>query len=345
MASSKVINNATESLITRSQATELVDFYNKSCYSVDKFTDMCKQSDIGDNLPLKAINETITQLYMAIHHLKTYVYIRDLPNIKDYNDLNITLPPGKNTVKMLHYAVDNYLYIRDNREYAVEDMTDCFIEETTCAICQLLRVGEFYFSTMYGLNAPICNVCIVASDYQSADETKKDVNYIASEEEEESEEDESDEDESDEDGVEASETDEDPLDEDYSESEEEESDEEESDEDGVEGEDPLGETDKDPLDEDGVEASETDKNPLDEEEAETLYLNGWEDGWEAAMKNIAKKAKNTEVKFPARCNNCKTCMHLLKRCAGSCGGVARYCSAACQKNHWYDFHRDDCHKL
>jgi hypothetical protein len=214
MASSKVINNATESLITRSQATELVDFYNKSCYSVDKFTDMCKQSDIGDNLPLKAINETIAQVYMAIHHLKTYVYIRDLPNIKDYNDLNITLPPGKNTVKMLHYAVDNYLYIRDNREYAVEDMTDCFIEETTCAICQLLRVGEFYFSTMYGLNAPICNVCILASDYQSADETKKDVNYIASEEEEkasESEEDESDEDESDEDGVEASETDEDPL--------------------------------------------------------------------------------------------------------------------------------------
>jgi hypothetical protein len=393
MASSKVINNATDSLITRSQATELVDFYNNCRYSVEVFKNMCQKSDIIDNIPLNAINDTIIQLFTVIHHLKTYVYIRDLPDIKEYNDLNITLPPGKNTVKMLHYAMDNYIYIRDKCNYDVgEDMTDCFIEETICGICQRLRNGEFYFSTMYGLNVPICNVCIINSNYQSVDETKKDVNYVASEEEE-------DEEENEEDGVE---TEEDPFDEDdeddedYVESDEEsesdedgvegedpldESDEDESDEDGVEGEDPLDESDEDESDEDGVKASETDEDPLDEsdedgvkasetdedpldesdedgvkasetdedlideEDAETLYLNGWEDGWNAAMKNIAKKAKNTEVKYPSRCSYCGTLLHVLKSCAGSCGGIVRYCSSECQKKHWYEAHCYDCQKL
>lgn len=74
---------------------------------------------------------------------------------------------------MLHHAMDNYNYGCDiNRKqtnstfqtieqnYIEENLHDCFIETNTCAVCQIVRNGAFYFSTTYGLDLPVCSYCI-----------------------------------------------------------------------------------------------------------------------------------------------------------------------------------------
>ena len=177
----------TKEIITRSEATLLVEFYYFSNLEIleteiedkdDKetiknFTQKCHDAELLADIPSARVKKIIPQLYHAMESLAEYIYFKDIPDICEYNDLGIVLPPGKNTMFMLHHAIDNYNYACDiNRKqtnstfqtieqnYIEENLHDCFIETNTCTVCQIVRNGAFYFSTIYGLDLPVCSYCI-----------------------------------------------------------------------------------------------------------------------------------------------------------------------------------------
>jgi len=203
MASTKVTNtkNAKNtkkpvySMITRSEASGLVSLYHECHGTINGFKLLCSSNNMFDNVPLKDLKNFVVQVFNTIDMLQTYVSIRDLPDIQDYADLDVVLPSGKHTVRMLHYAVDNYIYKQkfknDNVERIKEDLRDCFMEDATCTVCQKIQPEEYYFSTMYGLDKPVCSNCVENSEGETHDNEKKDATYV--EEEEESSEDDDDE--------------------------------------------------------------------------------------------------------------------------------------------------------
>jgi len=373
------------SIITRSQATQLVDFYYQSetipqpdlndYHSFYKFKQLCDKSCIFDNISLSILHVTILDIFLAIYNLQTYVFIRDMPDIKDYTDLKIDLPSGKNTMKMLHYAVDNYIYIR-NKYNVNEDLNDRFIEDAVCTICQHERSGIFYFNTMYGLNKPVCSFCIL--DSNSCSDDKKDPDYVITaqeydegsgdedddydsheeesddeESEEESEYDESDEeeseyDESDDDESDNHESDDDESDDDESEDDSEDEDESEDEED--ESEDEEDESEEEAEDDKCITCYEHVSNDEEERVCNMCkeYIDGWKDGWEdaweEARKYFAKAVRNTPIPKSPRCANCGVLFSNLKRCGGTCKGAVRYCSFECQRTHWDNIHKNDCRK-
>jgi hypothetical protein len=180
-------------MITRSEASVLVAFYHESHGTINSFELLCSSSNIFDNIPLKDLKNFTIQVFITIDHLQTYVSIKDLPDIQDYVDLDIVLPPGKHTVRMLHYAVDNYIYKQNFKNDTVahikEDLRDCFMEDANCTVCQKTSPEEYYFSTMYGLDKPVCSNCVENSEGETADNEKKDATYVEEEEEESSDED------------------------------------------------------------------------------------------------------------------------------------------------------------
>jgi hypothetical protein len=181
-------------IISRSDATALVKFYfdaigdNEKKFNGDLmyFNDQCRRARMFPDMPRAHWNKVIPRIFKAIDSLDEYIYFKDIPDISNYDDLEIDLPPGENTMFMLHHAVDNYNYKweRNKNKRIDEDLHDCFIEKNTCAICQIFRNGAFYFSTMYGLDIPVCSFCIDERD--SGSETNED-QYSGSEEDSESE--------------------------------------------------------------------------------------------------------------------------------------------------------------
>lgn len=175
-------NSMTADIISRSDATLLVEFYYYSNYEIleteiedkdDKetiknFTQKCHDEGLLADIPSARVKKIIRQLYFAMESLAEYIYFKDIPDISDYDDLGIDLPPGENTMFMLHHAMDNYNYICDKFQgkpvSTEEDLSDCFIEKNICSVCQVFRSGAFYFSTMYGLDLPVCSYCIHASN-------------------------------------------------------------------------------------------------------------------------------------------------------------------------------------
>jgi len=182
----------TTDIISRSDATLLVEFYFYSNLEIleteiedknDKetiknFTQKCYDEGLLADIPSTRLKKIIRQLYFAMESLAEYIYFKDIPDIRDYNDLGIDLPPGENTMFMLHQAMDNYNYICDKFQgksvSTEENLSDCFIEKNICTVCQVFRSGAFYFSTMYGLDLPVCSYCIHASNCDSDDESEDD---------------------------------------------------------------------------------------------------------------------------------------------------------------------------
>jgi len=184
----------TTDIISRSDATLLVELYYYSNLEIletdiddidDKetiknFTQKCHDEGLLADIPSARVKRIIPQLYFAMESLAEYIYFKDIPDIRDYDDLGIDLPPGENTMFMLHHAMDNYNYICDKFQCksvsTEEDLSDCFIEKNICTVCQVFRSGAFYFSTMYGLDLPVCSYCIHASNGDSEDEEDKEYN-------------------------------------------------------------------------------------------------------------------------------------------------------------------------
>ena len=180
-------NSMMTDIISRSDATLLVEFYYYSNLEIleteidDKetiknFTQKCHKEGLfaDTDIPSARVKKIIPQLYYAMESLAENIYFKDIPDLSDYNDLGIDLPPGENTMFMLHHAMDNYNYICDKFNgksvYMEENLSDCFIEKNICTVCQVFRSGAFYFSTMYGLDLPVCSYCIKASNCDSEDE-------------------------------------------------------------------------------------------------------------------------------------------------------------------------------
>ena len=183
-------NSMMTDIISRSDATLLVEFYYYSNLEIleteiddkdDKetiknFTQKCHKEGLFDDtdIPSARVKKIIPQLYYAMESLAENLYFNDIPDLSDYNDLGIDLPPGENTMFMLHHAMYNYNYMcdkfKDKSVYMEENLSDCFIEKNICTVCQVFRSGAFYFSTMYGLDLPVCSYCIRASNCDSEDE-------------------------------------------------------------------------------------------------------------------------------------------------------------------------------
>jgi hypothetical protein len=166
-----------QNIISRSDATQLVDFYfHTSDDDTNKdylryFKEQCIVSGIFENIVWDNMNSVIVRIYKAIGALDGYMFYKDMVSEGgDYSELNVALPPGEHTMLMLHHAVDNYVYGYNIEKGVIkpnsrgEELADCFIEKNTCAVCQTFRTSAFYFSTVYGLNLPVCSYCIADSD-------------------------------------------------------------------------------------------------------------------------------------------------------------------------------------
>jgi len=247
-----------------------------------------------------------------------------------------------NSIACLNWAVYNWHY---KNETINEELTDNYFETTTCAICDFTGQAMFYFSTAYGLEQPVCEQCLPFDD--SCDDTKKDGEYVVSEEEEESEEEASEDEESEE---EASE-------EEASEDEESEAEEEASEADDISDDDSDYNVEDDECEDsdsdassnyteetdlsDDEEASEADEKTFGCDGCNYEWRDGWRLGWKAAMKHIRNYANEKKSNQPdaPRCATCDVSHGDLKKCSGHCGGSVRYCSEKCQREDWSEHKR------
>ena len=253
------------------------------------------------------------------------------------------------SITYLNWAVYNWHF--RNEKTINEELSDNCYETHTCAICAFHGKDVFYYSTAYGLEQAVCEICVEGpEEYEKNDDEE----YVPSEEES------ADEEESDEEASEAetsevaseAEATETASDKAVSDSDDEEDDpdyvcEEESDDDSEEDdysdEDDDSDASSNETEETDVEGSKADS--ASEEEAEKSFgcegcryewRNGWRHGWAAAMKtvrNYAALQKNNEPE-PPRCATCDNSHADLKKCSGHCGGLVRYCSERCQREDW-----------
>jgi hypothetical protein len=176
------------------------------------------------------------------HHRKIKALCKELPT---------TYANAYSTISYLNWSVYNWFY--RNEKNITEDLSDNGYETNSCAVCDFTGETNFYFSTAYGLEKPICESClpIDQTDYE-----KKDEDYVEEEEVSETESSEAESSEAESSEAEDDEVSDEDDDSDYVPSEDEEESDSDEEEDGVEG--------AEPFDEDGVEGAE----PLDEEESE-----------------------------------------------------------------------------
>ena len=137
-------------------------------------------------MTLNDFNATVVSVFDIIQELQTMA-IPNLQAIPEYKNLGAPLLSGINTIKMLHYAVYNYIYNQNNANSGTgcpEDLGDCFTEDARCVVCQTQRYTRFYFSTIFGLNHPVCAICIETnSPYEMGENEQTDATYVEEEEE------------------------------------------------------------------------------------------------------------------------------------------------------------------
>ena len=94
------------------------------------------------------------------------------------------------------------------------------------------------------------------------------------------------------------------------------------------------------VDSDAEEEEEDDAHSANGDD----YKEGWEAGWEAAMRYVEQQVKecHNAPSLPA-CDNCGAECR-TKKCGGTCNGYVKYCSVACQVEHWKEVHRFACLK-
>jgi len=357
--------------MTRSQATELVEFYaEKGNLSRSLFIQetwnmwlnyMGSSREYPENNVTYSTHKKIAKTYY-------YIILELFSNVKYENhEKKIESICTKfefddyDTVNYLNWAVFNH-YCGDDEELLVECSNefmydDTCIETTTCGVCGFGGEDEFYFSTMHGLNIPVCSLCVSIDDEEDdEDYNPEDEEYI---EEEDDEEDDDDEDYNpeDEEYIEEEDDEEDDDDEDYN-PEDEEYIEEEDDEDDENDED-YNPEDEEYIEEEDDEDDENDEEYIEEEDEKWFgcegckyeWHDGWKNGWKAAMKQIkkfTKEQKKNENIFIPMCDGCGVSQN-LKKCSGTCNtngisnNITRYCSKTCQSNDWKE-HKKHCSK-
>jgi len=90
-----------------------------------------------------------------------------------------------------------------------------------------------------------------------------------------------------------------------------------------------------------ADASEADASEKDKhfgcEGCNYEWRDGFKAGWVKAMNYIYNKTTKAIPKTYV-CSNCNVMGEITKKCAGTCGGVVRYCSKYCQTEHWSGTH-------
>ena len=399
MFSTEMINNWTKNYkLTRSDASELVRLYIKYRNYTDaenynkKFSKkviqaleeagVCDESDADDYDRIADICDTF---HVVIGELFDFVqkYPEDTKTVKsltDFKEIYETYLINRETTssrKMrkchsscaaLEWAVYNQGGFAKTDH---ENLNDLWEEENTCAVCEVEQKGKFCFSTVYGLEKPVCEECV--DDLMKNEKESDEEEYVPDEEDDEDEDEYDEEDYSDSEAEEDEDEDDDDdycpsghydsgEDEDYEEDDDEdEEDDDEDDDDEDYEEDDEDEDDEDDEDDDEDDASEAGASEaIDEEYPEDWvereppfefgctgcnyeWRDGWRQGWKAAMKQMkryASQQRNAGI-HPTECTNCGT-HRGTKRCGGTCNGIVRYCSKRCQTEHWQAGHKVQC---
>jgi hypothetical protein len=180
--------------IVRSNATKLVEAYYKTTDTMGhsepekdvlcEFSYNCFDTKIFHFIPMDRLDAIYKSLFIAIKNLDEYVLFKEIRDICDYEDLDIiVLPPTNKIMFMLHHAVDNYFYkkeIKNNECINIqEELLDCFAEYNICSVCKIIQNTDFYFSTIYGLDKPVCKDCIESTNYD--DKSSEDSSYVEEE--------------------------------------------------------------------------------------------------------------------------------------------------------------------
>ena len=330
--------------ITRFEATLLVDLYMKSTNGslsqksrkckytspIKTFRNMTKLGHMGAVLVGKGPShdkhaETSDMFFNAIKELVDMVgnekFGTTQKRIRTTIMEHVDKMESLQVLTFLRSAIDNYL--QQTHEHIKEAIGDNTYEYNVCSVCKWEGSDYFYYSTIYGLNMPVCSLCVEEKEKKEFEEKEFD--------EEVSEDD----------------------DEEYVPSDEDDEDDEEDDEEEVSDDEEASEDEDEDEDEDEEDFCDDPHCQENDDEPEKFFgcegcqyewRDGWQKGWKAAMKQIKKFAKKQKRPENIQIPECAYCgaSHNLKKCAGTCEGAVRYCSNACQKTDWNEGHKKEC---
>lgn len=321
-----------------------------SCVSVDN--KHAETSDMFFNIIKELVESVEKEKFGTTQKRIRTTLMRDIGNIQS---IQITM--------FLKSAIDNYL--QQTHEHITEQLSDNTYEYNDCSVCRWTGNDYFYYSTIYGLNVPVCSMCVEGKEKEEFDEGEEIDEYagrVFVYEEYEMEprvcsvckyngcgsfyysSDKMDEPVCATCEMKYRETadcsqriyhDEGKVSDDDSEYV------------------PSEDYSEDDSDEDFCDDPHCQENHDDDDEQEKFFgcegcqyewRDGWQKGWKAAMKQIKKFAKQENRPENIHIPECAYCgaSHNLKKCAGTCEGAVRYCSLVCQKKDWKEGHKQEC---
>ena len=321
-----------------------------SCVSADK--KHAETSDMFFNVIKELVESVEKEKFGTTQKRIRTTLMRDIGNIQS---IKITM--------FLKSAIDNYL--QQTHEHITEQLSDNTYEYNDCSVCRWTGNDYFYYSTIYGLNVPVCSMCVEEKEKEEFDDEEEideyaDHVFVYQEDELEPQM--------------CSRCDYNGCGSFYYSSDKmnepvcatcemkyrETADCSQRiyhDEGNVSDDDseyvPSEDDDEDDEDEDFCDDPHCQENHDDDDEQEKFFgcegcqyewRDGWQKGWKAAMKQIKKFAKQQKRPENIHIPECAYCgaSHNLKKCAGTCEGAVRYCSLVCQKKDWKEGHKHEC---
>ena len=193
--------------ITRSEATKVVEMYMKSTNDplsqkgrkckytapMKTFCDMTSDKHMGAVLvgkgPSKEHVKNSDMFFIAIKELvdslgKEEVYETQeriiSTTMREYCSLSCgedkhcqyIICPAQRTLWYLSSAINNYL--QQTHEHIKEARGDLVHEYNDCSVCKWTGTDYFYYSTIYGLNVPVCSHCVWGGKMDKKDEEEID---------------------------------------------------------------------------------------------------------------------------------------------------------------------------
>ena len=250
-----------------------------------------KNSDMFFNI-IKELVESVAKEKFVITQKRIRTTL--MSELETFKSLKITM--------FLKSAIDNYL--QQTHEHIKEAHSDNTYEYNDCSVCKWTGTDYFYYSTIYGLNVPVCSMCVEEKEKEEFDNYSECSDSCC-------------------DG--------------NNEEEEEEDDDDDDEEDDDLCDDPYCQENDDVDDPEkffGCEGCQY--------EWRDGYKKGWKTAMKQ-IKKFANQQKRPENIHIPECAYCGA-SHNLKKCAGTCEGAVRYCSKTCQKKDWKEGHRIECSK-
>jgi hypothetical protein len=326
-------------VFTREMATQFINIYHSTVrfrvlnYYTDEFYEGCMLNTLLFT-QIRSMTDIdaypfVQNVYDAIHVLMSSAYCLG-DNIKYCSDnLNIESQSVDYLNKAnLNYHVLNKVHSDHYKDISIcyEDLNDATLEPNTCSVCQYDNTNKptesqyltrFYYSSVFSLNTPVCQDCLLADDIdKDAKSEKNDPDYkpfvfkrdnaVASSS--------------------AAAYDLDAELDSY-----------DDDDTTINENIVLTNTySAMPYDYDaGLHNAQADTEA--ENDAKRCYELAWQNGWKAAMKYMEGQSRVPHCEYCGK--EGKT-----KKCGGTCNGKVRYCSVECQTADWKQVHKYACLK-